>query len=427
VKVVTSYNEGGAIVRVEGRLDAEWSAHLADSLDDLLRSGVRAAVVDLTEVRYVSSAGARVLTASAQDFAALRGELLVAAPPPAVADALGAAGLAGQVIDATGEWPNGRLRTTGIFARVGYTQDWSAPATAVACGNYETSPHELGGSVTCRLYGDGAVLATGAAECHPITFPERVFGLGIGALGDSPEECGPRLGELIGAGGVVAYLPTDGALIPDYLAAARGHVPRAHLTSGVVCEGGFSHLVRFSTARTAHSVPLAEIAEVCLDAEGTDAVAIVAIAESAGLVGALRRRPPAAAGAGGSPFAPQALRDWLTYTAEPAHATTTALLVGVAARRAVPPLAAQLRPLRSRPGLVGHFHAGVFSYRPVPQRTVALQTVVATLFEHQTMRAVLHLLHDARQTGRASESHFVRGLAWVAPIAAVEPAGGARP
>jgi anti-anti-sigma regulatory factor len=50
VKLVTTYDEGGAVVQVEGRLDAEWAAHLADSLGDLLRSGVRAALVDLTQV-----------------------------------------------------------------------------------------------------------------------------------------------------------------------------------------------------------------------------------------------------------------------------------------------------------------------------------------------------------------------------------------
>jgi len=417
VKVVTTYYEGGAVVQVDGRLDAEWAAHLSDSLGELLRAGVRAAVVDLTQVSYVSSAGARVLTASARDFAALRGELLVAAPPPVVEDALGVAGLADQIVAPTGEGPDRRVRTSGIFARVRYTQDWSAPTTAVASGSYETSPYEPGASVACRVYGERA------GECHRVPFAERAFGVGIGALGDGAEECGPRLGELIGAGGVVAYLPTDGAFVPDYLATARGHAPAPYLASGVVCEGGFSHLVRFSTARAATSVPLAELAEVCLDAEGSDAVGIVAITESAGLVGAHRRQPPASVRSNGSPFAPQALRDWLTFTAEPAYSASTALVVGVAARRALPPLAAQLRPLRGRPGLLGHFHAAVFSYRPVPQRTVALQTVVETLFQHQTLRSVLHLLHDERQAGRGSESHFVRGLAWVAPVASVAEPG----
>ena len=430
MKLVTTYDEGGAVVQVEGRLDAEWAAHLADSLGDLLRSGVRAALVDLTQVSYVSSAGARVLTTSAQEFAALRGELLVASPPPVVEDALDVAGLSEQIVAPSDETAERRVRISGVFARARFTQDWSAPATAVACGSYETSPYESGASVTCRLYGDGAPggPARGAGDCQPVRFPERAFGIGIGALGDSAEECGPRLGELVGAGGVVAYLPTDGALVPDYLATALGHAPTAHVSSGLVCEGGFSHLVRFTTARSAAAVPLAELAEVCLDAEGGDAVGIVAITESAGLVGALRRRPPAAVAADEAPFAPATLREWLSFTAEPAHAAATALVVGVAARRAAAPLAGQLRPLRSRPGLLGHFHAGVFSYRPVPQRTVALQTVVETLFAHQSLRAVLHLLHDERHTGRESESHFVRGLAWVAPIAGVEwamPSDGA--
>jgi hypothetical protein len=68
--------------------------------------------------------------------------------------------------------------------------------------------------------------------------------------------------------------------------------------------------------------------------------------------------------------------------------------------------------------LHAHHHAAVFSYHPVPQRTVGVQPVVASLFDEQTLRAVLHLLAD-RRAGGAGESRFVRGLAWAAPIVTV--------
>src|SRR4029079_13250717 len=97
VKVTTTYDGPGAVVHIEGRLDAEWAGHLAGALDELLRAGVRSAVVDLSRVSYVSSAGARVVITSVQEFAALRGELLVATPPRIVADALGNAGLDNRV------------------------------------------------------------------------------------------------------------------------------------------------------------------------------------------------------------------------------------------------------------------------------------------------------------------------------------------
>jgi hypothetical protein len=94
----------------------------------------------------------------------------------------------------------------------------------------------------------------------------------------------------------------------------------------------------------------------------------------------------------------------------------------VAAGREAPPLAPHLRPLRGEPARLAHLHAAVFPYRPVPQRTVAMERVVASLWEHGAPRAVLHLLHDGRQEASAAESHFVRGLAWLAPIADVKDA-----
>lgn len=425
MKVATTY-DGGAVVRVEGRLDAEWAVDLADTLDDLLRSGVRAVVVDLARVSYVSSAGARVLLRGARDFAALRGELFVATPPPLVADALGAAGLGNQLLAASADAGEQRLRASDAFARERVTRAWRAPTTAVVTGRYETSPDEVGATLACRLHGEAADAAWRSGEtaaATPASFTERVFGLGLGAIGDGDDGFDTRAGELVGAAGVVAYLPSGGAGVPDYLATLGGHAPRAVLATGLVCEGGFSHLVRFTGTRTGEPVALSEVARVCLDAAGGDTAGLVMVTEVAELVGASRRRPPPAGVPGAARFAAPALREWLAFTAEPAYARTTALVVGVVARHPEDRLAAYLRPLRANDAVLGHFHAAVFSYRPVPQRTVAAQSVVAGFFNRETLRAVLHLLRDYRDAAHERESRFVRGLAWTAPIATVTAGG----
>jgi hypothetical protein len=78
-----------------------------------------------------------------------------------------------------------------------------------------------------------------------------------------------------------------------------------------------------------------------------------------------------------------------------------------------------LRPLGDAPGLVGHFHAAAFTYRPVPQRTVALRVLVTKLFTQQRVRALLHLVDDDRGGAGAGERHFRRGLCWAAPVTRV--------
>jgi anti-anti-sigma factor len=423
VKVATAYDGGPAVVRVEGRLDAEWSTHLADALDELLRSGARSAVVDLSCVTYISSAGTNVLTRYAHDFAALRGELFVGAPPPVVHEALVLAGLDDRVLRAAGDAAERRLRMTGFFeARRMHTQDWQAPATAVAHGRYEVSPHDQGVALRCRLYGAPDPLTGGgyaAERCRVVEFPESVFGLGVGAIGDVFDDCRLRLGELLAAAGVVAYLPTDGARIPDYLGTLRGHVPRALVGSAVTFEGGFSHLVRFSAAPDSPAVPLGELAAVCLDAVGAEQAGVVMVAESAGVVGAWLRRSPALGSPAESPDA-ASLRERLAFTAEPAYPGTTALVVGVVARAPRPPLAAHLRPMGRAVRAAGHLHAAVFPYQPVPQRTVGVQRAVGGLWQSAGPRAVLHLLADDRKSPTAGQSGFVRGLIWAAPIGSVE-------
>jgi len=414
VKVTTTYDGPGAVVRIEGRLDAEWAGHLAGALDELLRAGVRSVIVDLSQVSYVSSAGARVVITGAQEFAALRGELLVASPPAVVADALGNAGLEDRVLQVVDGKADGQVFISDAFeARVRPTRDWRAPATPVSRGTYETFAAEPGASLACRLSGDPERVARGgvkAGDCEMVSFPERVFGLGIGALGDDYEQCGPRMGELLGVGGVVAFQPTDGGRVPDYLTTLRDHVPRALVASGIVCEGSFSHLVRFSALHRGDSVPLSELAGVCLDVVGSGAVGVVMVTETAGLVGATRRVSPASIAA--SSFDVTSLRDWLAFTAEPAHAGATALIVGVIDRTRELPLFSHVRPLDSAGQLLGHLHAAVFSYQPVARRTVPMHRVVGSLFENATLRAVLHLLSDNRSGFSLRESRFARGLVW---------------
>src|SRR6185369_14350980 len=129
-------------------------------------------------------------------------------------------------------------------------------------------------------------------DYHPVEFPETSFGLGLGALGTSPEEATTRVGELAAADGAVAHLPTQGAQVPDFDIGFGGRAPKALLVSGFVCRGRFSLLTRFSSANEAEPVPLSEIARVALAGVAGQTAGIVLVAETTGLVGAWLRRSP---------------------------------------------------------------------------------------------------------------------------------------
>lgn len=411
MKMAVAHDGGCAVVRLAGRLDGESAEQLSETLDRLLREGQRSVLLDMGDVTYLSSPGTQVLNRMQQEFASLRGELRVGAPSPAVLDALSLAELRSKLVVAGGDSETiHRMRASTALRAMDLTRDaWRSPISLPFRGSYEVTCRDPGGALSCRVYEKPA---------RAVPFPETAFGLGVGALGAATGDCAVRFGELVAAAGAVVYLPTEGGQVPDFDLGLGGRPPTAVLCSGLVCDGEFSQLARFSTQPDAEAVPLGELARVCLDAVGGDTVGIVMLAETAGLVGAWLRRSPGAEGAG-IVFDVEGIREWLGTTPEPAHEGTTALVVGVASRAPDPALAPALRPLGDAPGLVGHFHAVAFTYRPVPQRTVALRVLVTKLFTQQRVRGLLHLLSDDRGGAGAGESNFRRGLCWAAPVTRV--------
>ena len=423
MRMSSAYDGGCVVVRLAGRLDGESADQLSETLDRLLRDGHRNVLLEMAEVSYLSSPGVQVLQHAYQEFSSRRGELRVRSPSAAVVEALSATDLRAKlVVDPNDTATLTRLRASAALRARELTGDSRrSPIATTYHGSYEVSSRDPEGALTCQVYGPAEGVVRGGVlpeDARMVQFSESTFGLGIGALGADCAECAPRFGELLAAAGSVAYLPSEGARIPDFELGLAGRAPIAVLGSGLVCDGTFAQLARFSTQPDAEAVPLAELAGVCLDAVRGDTVGMVMLAETAGLVGAWLRRSPATA-VPAIAFDVQGARDWLGTTPQPIHDGTTALVVGIASRGPHRLLAPQLRPLGGEPGLVGHFHAVVFTYRPVPQRTVDLRVLVTKLFSQQRIRSVLHLLSDDRRGAGAGESEFRRGLCWASPVTSV--------
>jgi anti-anti-sigma factor len=414
MKIDTTREGGSALLKLEGRLDREWAEHLSDTLEELLHDGVRSVSLDFSRVTYISSAATKALAHWREELTGLRGEVHLTSLPAAVREAFESAG-----------WDSGVGTTEGAGARSRGPRlsSWHSRADFAASGLYEVSACTPGGTLTCHLHGDPNQLTRapfGPGECSVAAFPDAAFGLGIGAIGGSYEECRERCGELVAVGGCIGYFPSDGARMADYFLSTgrEGAAPRAVLASGVTCEGGFSQLIRFSPRPEAEAVPLSELATIGLETAGGRMAGMVIAGESAGLCGVRLRRSPAQ-GTAPLQFEVPALRDWLLFAPERTHSMTTTVITGVVARAPKGPLAAHLRPLGETGKLFGHFHAAVFSYHALPQRTVELIALVRGLFADLQLRDVLHLLWDDRGDAGVDESALVRGVAWVAPITEV--------
>src|SRR5262245_451585 len=276
----------------------------------------------------------------------------------------------------------------------------------------------------CLAYGDPDRVEAGvfdAVDSHVAAFPDGAFGLGLGALGSDFEDCRARFGELVAAGGAAAYLPSDGTHTPDFLVSAGPAGPEVRLLYGLRCQGSFRAQLRFEASSPGEAIGLCELVSACLEVAEADTAGIVMVGEPRGLVGAALRRSPALAAPEHSRLTFPEVREWLSFTDEPAFRYGVALVVGIAAREPGATLTPWLRPL-ARGGAQGHFHAAAFSYRPLPRGRIELRETVASLLEGSILKGVLHLIDDPRERIGGGQSEFGRGVCWVAPIGRVATA-----
>jgi anti-anti-sigma factor len=401
---------GVATLVVRGRLDAAWSGPLGDTLQQAVRDGFHDVRLHLAGVSFLSSGGIRVLLTHWKELRRVQGRFAIIAPSPEVERTLRLAGLA-PLLDAPlppapASTESTTTATSGVFAGPGFTG--------------ELDPLAAGARFRGRFLGLPPSSATpslpslASATLQPTALPCGTLALGLGAFGTTVGECQPELGELLAVGGVAASLPAGEANQPDYVVTAGDLAPEIMFAQGLAAEGAFAFLARFEVAENSSSVALGDLLSGLLAGAGGPRLAFAAVVESAGLIGAHLRRSPAAPRADKA-FEFPAVRDWLTFTPEPAYANTVALLVGVATTEVSGPLADFTRPLAPGGSLRAHVHAAVFPYRPVRHGRLDLAETAASLFEAGRVLGVLHLLSDQRPGG-AGESRFYRGALWAAPL-----------
>ncbi|MGD0222697.1 MAG: STAS domain-containing protein [Terriglobia bacterium] len=404
-------------LRVKGRLDAYWADHLAKALEAEIRRGSHHLLLDLSEVVFLSSAGIGTLVRFYKQLHAIQGSLLVSEASETVKKILEISRLTDTLFATVSATPAAEAQAAATIPALP-PQSLRLETHGALVDVFSCTPEA---KLMCRVLGDPNSLRGSRfrqEQCLSLQFPESAFGLGLGALGDSFEECRGRFGEFIAVGGTVAYLPTDGTNVPDFLVAAGTSVPDVQVCYGLSCQGQFAKMARFEAKNEAGAVTLTQLAELALELAEAERVGLVLVAESAGLIGAALRRPPTLDAPKDAPFMFPQVREWLSFTAEPAHSRSLALVVGVAARGNLGPPTPMLRPLGGGTLLLGHFHAAAFSYRPLQKGEIELKSTVKSLFETQALQGLLHLLNDDRAIAGAGQSEFARGACWLAPLGA---------
>ncbi len=404
-----------ATLTVRGRLDAAWSESLGAALQQAVRDGFHDVHLNLAGVVFLSSAGIRVLMLHWRELRKAQGRLAILSASTEVEKTLKLAGLQALLDTAAAGTTASAKAPAPVVPR---TRPWSGRGFAgeieeIAAGarwrgRFAGLPPNAGAPVNLPA------LAATPLENTPL--PGTTLALGFGAFGQADAQAPTALGELLAAAGVAVCLPADGANQPDYLVAEAELAPEARLAQGLVAQGAFSHQARFEASRETRDAAWSDLAAGLLAAAGAPVVAFAAVVEAAALVGACLRRAPGATGCAHA-FDFPAVRDWLTFTAEPAYLNSVALLVGILAEgKTGGPVGAFTRPLGANGGPRGHVHAAVFPYRPVRQGRINLAETAASLFDTGRVLGVLHLVADPRPGVGAGESRFFRGALWFGPL-----------
>src|SRR5437762_4796682 len=412
-------------LKIEGRVDGYWSDHLAAAVDQEIRQGSHHIQLDLSQVAFLSSAGIGTLVRLYKDLKSIQGSFAVSNCSRNVLKVIQLSKLEDLLVEKT---------ISGFFATNEARK--SAPTLQIERSGtvYEVYPLAPESKLECRRLGDASMLERcgfGKEHCRTMQFSDSAFAIGLGALGEHFEECRGRFGEFIAAGGAVAYLPTDGTNVPDFLVAGGTNLPEVQVCYGIACHGTnpqpFSSLIRFEAKKSSEPVALSLLLESCLELSNAQQIGIVMIAESAGLIGAALRRSPVLAASEPNAFNFPRIRDWLSFTAERAYAKSVVLLAGIAVRGSAEALAPVIRPFpnasSSELAVAGHFHAAAFSYRPVQRGQIDLKASIKTLFEGQALEGILHLLSDDRALSGSGQSELVRGACWIAPISNITAEG----
>lgn len=412
---ITSLNdEGRRELQLHGRLDANWADRVGQAIEIAIQSGYHRVDMEFTRVDYVSSAGIRVLLKYHKQLKNVGGALRVLRPTAGVLEVLQLSGIAGMLVG-TSE-PGGAPGMASVA-----TPPEAPPPRQWEQDGLEFELHTLASEaeLSVCLHGQPEAFAEGKmadSRSHHLRCEPDLVSVGLGSFGRTEEEASGRYGETLVVAGAAVSMPTDGSSLPDYQVTEGKHVPEVQLLYGISARGAFSHLLRFEAARSPRGVVgLSSLVGSIFESVPVSAAAFVMVAEVTGIVGGTLLRSPDQT-AGQSPLAFPEVRDWMTFTTERANERQVVLIVGFAEKSPTLESLPYMRRIGPGTSALGHFHAAVFPYRPLPKGRVDLVEMVTPLLNSAAAETVMHLLADEREFEGLGETDFMRGACWFSPL-----------
>jgi len=377
---------------------------LSEQIEEEIRTGHHDICLDLENIKYISSAGIRVLVKYYKQLKSVSGQLFISHISDEARSVLEMVGLDELLKDKIIIDPIER-RDEQTYSRNGISYNRSAVSKEGKLkGHFYGKPRKIHSSDFLQ------------DELRKEKFAVNKYGLGLGAFGHDFEDCSNRFGEFIGIGDSISYLPSDGSNTPDYTMKTGKLIPEICMLYGIVFEGMFSDLFNFKTEEDTESIKFSNLIDNIGSFTKFENAAYVLIAETSGLIGASFIKPPTELNKGYSPFRFPELRDYLSFTTEPEYRNMLTVTIGVSMKEPPERFRCMLRPLSEKLNIWGHFHTAVFYFHPIGKKEIDLNETVLSLFENEKILNIMHLINDERLISGIGESEFVQGKCWVGPL-----------
>jgi len=398
-------NQNGEIVlSCTGRLDANSAGHLNDYINKLVREGHYQISLNMDGIEYLSSAGIRSLVSQHKNLTSVNGCFCIKSMSHSVFQILNMVGMVNMLsqVPQKTESVSAKEETKNQFE----TTDFIFKLTSL----------NSDGKTAVNFYGEPELAQQSgftASNARLVKSGDNHFAIGLGAIGDSFEECKKRFGEYLLLGKNVAYLPADGSKKPDYMVSSGQLIAELTELYGLHFDGNFSLLVRFEQKTDKATIGLSQLAEEIKKITKFNQWAFVFLAESGGLIGTSLNASPVD---GKKIFTFPEVKNTINFTTESAYHKMLTLSVGFISSEKDEQRERFLRPLKPDSSTLGHVHTAVFPYIPLKKTEIDLNETIDYLFDNTELTDILHLTNDSREIVGIGESQFVQGFCWIVPV-----------
>ncbi|HNW92957.1 MAG TPA: STAS domain-containing protein [bacterium] len=414
-QIAGEWQDGIAVITVQGRVDAVGAGELEQALTRELEAGNTCLVLDMGGVSYLSSAGLRVFVKHGKALTARGGTMALAGLNEYCRQVVAMGGL-DRVLRLFAGLDEARRQVQAVLREQRMLAAWDELETvATPAGTFRFIPGG-GGPGAAAVLGDVRKVLTATvtrADISSKKFSETEYSIGLGGLGDALDDYYLLLGEMMTIGGTMVWLPCDGNDTPDFL------IPKADTGAvtirtgfNVALAGGFDELAYFTASGA--SATIAQIYRALFDLARTrrpdfrGAIGLALRAEFGAVYGSGIKLSPVDTNTpadGKMVIDPAHTKEWFDFDQTPRHRNITGLTCGIGVDLTFDlsgydqeqfARVFYVNPANpAKPDQMLHNHAVLFSPQPMPNRAANLEKEIAAVVDNGEFVDMRHLLDSS--------------------------------